>query len=486
MSILDTFFILFESDTKGLDKGLSESDKKSKGLQSTLKETDAVAGKLGNSLAGAIAGLAGVALAALSFTQLTQAVMAATNEADHLNETAERLQVNIETLSAWGDLTKKSGGSVDAFASSIEGLNRNLAQIDVTGKSRAAPFLKELGIDLDDVSNKGKTAMDFLPQLADVFEKLGVSKSIALGSRLGLDQATIMTLAQGRRAVDELLMKEKELGVVTAEQGRIADKFNDTLDDTRHAFRSVWLGISEYVIPPLTWMAEKFQSVALFMRKHSDFIVGALIAVGAAIAYFVVPPLISMAAAAFVVIAPFLGIAAAVTAAAFAFALIYDDVMNFIDGNDSLIGQILKEYPEIMEVINGVIDAFKSLYDVGVMVANFFVDMWNKPGEMFDAFLAKIIGGLKAIPGIAATLFSTANLTGVAQAQLGAASGTALGSQTSNSINNARSKSTSVSIGEVKVQTQATDAAGISKAIGNSIETQMRQAVANYDDGVLG
>ena len=29
-----------------------------------------------------------------------------------------------------------------------------------------------------------------------------------------------------------------------------------------------------------------------------------------------------------------------------AFALVYDDIMNFIDGNDSMIGRILDKYPD--------------------------------------------------------------------------------------------------------------------------------------------
>jgi hypothetical protein len=70
---------------------------------------------------------------------------------------------------------------------------------------------------------------------------------------------------------------------------------------------------------------------------------------------------------------------------------------------------------------------------------------------------------------------------------LGQASGAALGAQTSNSISNTTKggKNTSVQVGKVEVHTQATDAQGISKAIGGTMQTQMRQAVNNFDDGVL-
>ncbi len=549
MSILDTFFILFESDASKLDKGLADSDKKTTKLTDDLKATDVVAGKLGGSLIGAIAGMAGAAMAAMGFAALTGHILEAANAADKLDEMSERTGIAVETLSTWGDLVSKSGGSVEGFAGSIEGLNKQLAQVEVTGKSRAAPFLKELGIDLDDAANKGKTAMDFLPQLADAFSKMDPSKAQALGSRLGFDQATIMTLQQGRRAVDELLQKEKELGVITEKQGKIAAEFNDQMDDTKHAFRSVWLGVSEFVIPPLTWMARKMQEVAQFFRKHSDFIVGLLIALGAAILIYAVPPLLSMAAAAIVAFAPFLILGAIIAAVATAFALLYDDVMNFVEGNDSLIGQILEKYPVIQQIVSAVVDVVKSLgeavawaFETMVDVLSIAIELWRRiinavleftglgtsitdfastiaaafqgmgeiVGGVWDWIIGKVqaaievfqaaINLIKGVAGaISGGLDSAKDALGIGggdaemsksvaagQQQLGAAASSPMAAQTSSSVNNAKqvTQSTSVQVGAVNVQTQATDAGGISKAIGGAIQTQLTQAANNYDDGV--
>lgn len=548
MSILDTFFILFESDASKLDKGLQESDKKTKDLEKDLNAADVAGGKLGGTLMGALAGLAGAAVAAMGFSALTGHILEAADAADKLNESSEKFGLSIEDLSVWGDLVKKNGGSAEGFIGSIAGLNRQLAQLEVTGKSRAAPFLKELGIDLDDAANKGKTAMDFLPQLADSFSKLDAGKAQALGARLGLDPATIMTLRAGKAEVAALLEKEKELGVVTKKQGEIADAFGDQMDDTRHAFRSVWLGVSEYVIPPLTWMAAKMQDVAIFFRKHSDFIVGLMIALGTAVAIYAIPPLFLMAKAAIVAFAPFILMGIAIAAVATAFALLYDDVMNFIDGNDSLIGQMLDKYPAIGAVVNAVIDTVKALGDAIAWVFRTMVDvlqiaaaLWNKLagavleftglGAVIEAFVAGIMAGfgamgdfvtgiwdaiiskvaaaieifqkavnfVKSIGGaISEGLASVKEAVGIesdpkvqeavakGQQQLAGASATPMAGQTSNSVNNAKSvaNTTSVSVGQVTVQTQATDADGISKAIGGTLASQMKQAASNFDDGV--
>lgn len=58
--------------------------------------------------------------------------------------------------------------------------------------------------------------------------------------------------------------------------------------------------------------------------------------------------------------------------------------------------------------------------------------------------------------------------------------------QTSNSISNRTggNRTTEVKIDKVEVQTQATDAEGISKSIGNTLQNQLGQAIARNDDGV--
>lgn len=500
MSVLDTFYLLFDSDASKLDKGLADSEKKAKGLTDTLGKTDDMAGKLGGSLMQSLAGFAGAAVAAVSLGAMSRAIMDATDKADMLSKSAKAANADIETFTAWSDIIKKSGGSAEGFSASLGGLNQQLAQLEVTGTSRAAPFLKDLGIDLNDVANKGKTAIDFLPQLADAFQGMDSAKAIGIGRRLGLDQATIMTLQAGRREIEAMIAKEKELGTVTQAQADIAEKFNDTIDDTNHSFRSIWIGVSEYVLPPLTWMMEKMQTLAIFMRKHSDFIVGLMIALGAAISFYVIPPMLSMAASVIVAFAPFILAGLLVAALATAFALLYDDIMAFIDGGDSMIGAILNRWPIIGEVIRQIAQAFRDLWSTAESVAQFLAAIWDNPTQAFSDFMNFVLNGIKsminAVPGLSSVLGalgidiksgSTAGAVAAGQSALGQASGTALGSQTSNSISNSvkGGKNTSVQVGKVEVHTQATDAAGISKAIGGTMQTQMRQAVNNYDDGVL-
>jgi hypothetical protein len=558
VAILDTFYLLFKSDAKELDKGLDESRKKAKDAAKEIGKADEAAYKLGESIGKSLRNLAGVVAGTLAVHALTESFMGAVDVADKLNESADRLGVNIETLSAWGDLTKKNGGSAEAFIGSIESLNRAMSTMEVTGKSRVAPFFKELGIDLESTANKGKTAMDFLPEIAASFETMDKQKSVAIGQKLGLDMGTIMTLQQGKRAVEELLAREKELGVVTKAQGEAADNFGDQMDDTRHALRSMWLEISTAVLPVMTWFAKKVEELFTFFRENKHLIIGVFIAVGAAIAVFAIPPLLSMAAAALAALAPFLLIGAAIAALAVLFGLLYDDVVNFIEGNDSLIGQFLNEYPQIAAILEGIGDVFKWLASVvsdvgqilwtafvmvfqaagtviggiigfwveklsgvsvvfealGALVSGIFTYWIDLIGKFLDKFggivgIAKAVGGaISGALGAAKTAMGIGEgatpgprqesgatgpygvggaIPGLAEGkqQLGGISGSAIGTQSAAATGARTSnKTTTVNVGEVKVQTQATDAAGISKSIGDTMGAQLRQAASNYDDGV--
>jgi len=83
-------------------------------------------------------------------------------------------------------------------------------------------------------------------------------------------------------------------------------------------------------------------------------------------------------------------------------------------------------------------------------------------------------GAATAVPGLAE---GKAQLGGISGSPIGTQSAAATGARTSN-------RTTNVEVGQVNVQTQATDAAGISKTIGDSMGAQLRQAASNYDDGV--
>lgn len=543
MNILETFLILFESNAEDVQKGADSAEKSTDDLNKKLVSTKGVSEIVGSSFVEMATIAAGAITSVLSLAALTSAVFEAADYADKVGEFSDKLGLNVEEVSAWGDALQVNGGSAEGFRATLETLSVAFTELEVKGKSRVQPFFKELGIDMLDARGKARSVMDVLPELATAFEGLTKQQSAALGQKLGLDQGTIMLLQRGRREVEDQVRIQKELGVVTAEQAEIAGKFNDESDNTAKIFRSIFGIVSTSVLPIFTRLLQSLQTGGKFIQQHSNFVVGLMIALGVAVMTYAVPPFLTLAASVIAAFSPFILIGVAVAAAAAAFALLYDDVMAFIDGNDSLIGQILTEYPIIGSIISGLSDILRGFWDVISWVFNSMLSLlqisvegWKILGSVVFGWVADFVNNSSIIQGVLSSLqamfqgfgnivggvwdWITAKVKafidmaakgvelvkgvagwitggldnmkqslGISQAQdaIATSGSSPVNATTSNvTSNTARtaSKSTSVTTGPITVNTQATDGESVAAALGSTLNDQMRQATASFDDGV--
>lgn len=506
MTILDSFFILFEGNTEKLDKSLDHSEKKSEGLLDKLQKIDPAATKAGEGifkLVGQAAGLLGLGL---SFGALVAGVKETAQAYDDLGKLATRLRSTADAVDEFRDAAELLGIDNEKSTAALTGLDTAI-QDTYLGLGRAKIVFEELGIAVTDAQGKIKPTTDVMGELAGKLEKMERGTQIRVMERLGLDpsllklfNADLAALQKRMADIDKASGFNLEDAVKRSKEYAKAQKALGLEVNVLHMYMGKLL--ESFQIAALPRLTEAMTIATRYVRmfveylmQHRRFVEGVFIAIGGAILYFLVPAAIQGAIAVWAMIAPFALVAAAVIAAGAAFALLYDDVMNFIEGNDSLIGQVLQRWPVIGEVARGIWAALKELWAGAVQVFEFFVDMWNDPQAAFERFLNFILNGIKeiltAIPGVKQAMDLVGwgkgdDSVAAGQRQLGAASASGLASQTSNSISTrTASKTTTVQVGQVNVQTQATDAAGISKAIGGSMETQMRQAVNNFDDGVL-
>jgi hypothetical protein len=530
-SILETFYILFDSDAENVKKGAAEAKQTTDKLNQSLNTTDAIGKKLGSSFVGLIKSAAGIAAAFLSVSAISTGIRSAIQYADRLDELSQALEVNIEDLSAWGDAVQLNGGTAEGFQETAKAMTAALADFATKGKSRVAPFFKELGISMVDSRGKARNFIEVLPDIAAKFEKLGKQEAFGLGRKMGLDQGTIMLLQKGRKEVDEVIKRQKELGVVTKQDAEIAAKFNDQWDYTAIAFRSLFTVVNSYVLPPLTAILKGMEKTIAFMRANKDFVIGGLIALGGAILRFVIPPLITMAVSAAVAFAPFFLIAAAITTITGLFALLYDDIMTFKAGGESLTGDIVKKWPVVIDIIRSIGDTFNYIIDTVKLLYSYLIGLFTDPIGTWRRFKADFLADWEQLVGavpqlgqafeflqnIALKVFDkikerfgaiidlikssynaiTGFFGGGGQAtqniELGKsfinnAATSPIASQTSNSIaNNSRvnSRSVNVQTGDISIQTQATNADDIAGAFGKSLRSEIDQTIDNFDDGVV-
>lgn len=506
MSILDTFYILFDSDASKLDKGLGDSEKKADSLIDKLRGVDKEGAKAGAGLYKMVAQGASLLGVGMSIGALIAGVKSTAAAYTQLEKLALQFRSTAEAVDEFRDAAGLIGITEEQSVGALKSLEAAV-QDTFLGMGRAKKVFEELGISVTDAAGKIKPTTDVMGELATKFKDMDKGTQIRVMERLGLDPALLklfnadMVELQRRMAeVDRASGFNLEAAVKrSAEFTKASKSLGLEVNVLRMYLEKMIEGFKVSTMPffteAMTTATKYVRMFVEYIMQHSRFVEGVLIAIGGAILYFIVPAAIKGALAVWAMIAPFALVAAAVIAAGVAFALIYDDIMNFIEGGDSMIGAIVNKWPIIGDIARGIADTLKMLWQAGVTVFDFFVDMWNDPAAAFRAFLDLVLGGIKAIlsaiPGVSSALkylgfnSETGAALSAGKVQLGTASASPLSAQSSTSIANSSRKQTSVNVGKVEVHTQATDAAGISKAIGGTMETQMRQTVNNFDDGVL-
>lgn len=541
MALLDVFGIVFEGDASGVNDGLETAESSSDDLRKNLIDTDKAAGELGDSFLSLIGSAKGALASLLSLGIATTAVISTAAATDEVGKFSQTLGLNIEEVQAWSEAVVRSGGDANGFRSSIEGLTRGLTDFAVTGGGAAAETFNRLGISATDSSGKVKDAFAILPELADQFGRLTAAEATGFGQRLGLDQGTILLLQQGRQEVEALVARQKALGVATQEDYEIAALFNDTWADTKQLFRAVSITGGSTILPLLTDLLLGVQEFAFFLLDNKALIAGFFIGLAGTIITVYLPAIGAALTSTFALIAPFLAVGAAAIAIGAAIALVVDDIYNFIQGNDSLTGQIFENYPNIQKLIMQIGEAFGLLVEVAKQVGAVLLDVFsvvalgalntlvggiefllgmidnvlglandvgvalsdafNSPKQALDslaeAFKTFVDNFFNLLPDLSGALSSVGGFFGLggneevsnnvylAQNAFKNADANPLNGQTTSSIiNNQASRSTSVQINKVEVNTQATDAGGMASAAGGALSSEMQRAVNNIDDGV--
>ena len=556
MTILDTFFILFDSDASKLDKGLGESEKKAEGLIDKLKGVDKEGAKAGAGLFELTTRAAGLLGIGMSIGALVAGVKATAAAYDELGKLAARFRSTAEAVDEFRDAAGLLGISEETSVGALKALDTAI-QDTFLGMGRAKKVFEEMGISVTDATGKIKPTTEVMGELAGKMKDMEKGTQIRVMERLGLDpsmlklfNADFVNLQKRMADVDKASGFNLDQAVKRAAEYTKASKgLTLEVNTLKMYLEKLTEGFKVAAMPYFTKameIATKYVRMFVdYLMRHSKFVEGFVIAIGGAIAYFLVPAAIKGALAVWAMIAPFALIGLAAIAVATAFALLYDDIMNFIEGGDSMIGHVVARWPIVGEILKALGAEFVFLWDTAKAVWNFLVGMFDDPAAAFEQFksdmsagvekLIETFPGLKEVIGTITDAFTTAadTITGVwdaivaaiqaaiavvmdgintvvsafnkaksflgfgggegsadiaaGKSALGAASSTGLASQTSNSINNTKggNKTTQVTVGKVEVKTAATDAEGISKAIGGSMQSQMRQAANNFDDGVL-
>lgn len=239
-------------------------------------------------------------------------------------ELADRLKVDIEEIQIWSGAMDRAGGSAADLQATIQ-------KLTASGKDNGDVF---------------GTLLD----LADQAETMSKEAFVAKAKELEIDEKTIEVLQRGRKALEEHLKTQKELGAYRKEDAENAKKFKQALSDLLAAWDGLTAYLGRFATPVMEWAAKVLKDVVVFLRNHAPMTAAALAMIGAAIAYKLLPPLRQLPAALSKVWAGFLRFAPFVVVIG-ALALLFDDLWGYMHGEDAEFSEfwaILGTGPELL------------------------------------------------------------------------------------------------------------------------------------------
>lgn len=391
MSILDTFYILFKADTSELKKGVEIAEKEVNRVEKDLEHLSKTSDKVGESFNGVLKSVVGLFAGFTSFHAVLSGAQGAIESIRQVGNASRELNVDVSALDAWGHAVQRTGGSAEQFQSALQGVAEYFGTTN-------------------------EVALKVLPTLAQVFSRLNPRNAQIYGKSLGLDQATILLLQQGRREVEDIIKQQQRFGLVTKQQVEETRKFDNALYNAGLTYQQFYRELVTPLLPGFT-------KAINYLIEHKDLITGTFIAVGGSAALLAAPFVLANISV--------IGLTASVFALIGAFALVFEDIKKFREGEPSVTGYIAR-------------------------------NVQNSPGRSLTlgARLTNFLGIKSENP--------------IIQGLINQIAGRSL---TDN-------RSTSVNIGEVKIVTQATDANGMALGASDSLHKYISQTIDHVDNGV--
>lgn len=308
---IDSLFISLGLDTKNVERDLQQ-----------------VGNKLETGFRGIAARVVAPLVAAFATGQLVTTYL---SQADAIGKLSESMNENIEEMQAWGEAAERSGGSVQGFYQSLGSMNEKVQEFAKFGEGEGKKIFGALGISVKDAGGNVKGTTDLLLELSGAAEKMDKAQFVGFAKKLGIDQGTIMLLQSGSKSVEELIKRQKELGVYTAEDAKIAAQANDAIADFRQVLQHTASIVLRHVVPVLTVLSESLTDIFVYIRKHQPFVLAVFGSIATIVTAKLIPAMTRLAIANAKAVLPLIPLIVAIGAV----ALAIDDLVTYMKGGKS-------------------------------------------------------------------------------------------------------------------------------------------------------
>ena len=333
-------------------------------------------------------------------TAITGLTIASTKATDEQGKLANEIDSTVEEIDALQFALQRAGGTSNGMSTSLQQLSIRASEA-ARGVGSGIEAFGLLGISTTDVNGKLKSTTGLLIEVSKQFVGLEKGKQIELAEKLGL-RDSIRLLQQGPDAIQGLIQEAKALGITTGEDAAIAEEFQDSLVDLWQIIKQTSRTLSRIFAPILKEMVGTFTDwwkinkdlIEQNLPKWIDQFTHAFKMLSIAVAGFLAFKLIgnlgmlitmlkgvtlaTLRASAAAILLPFL-----IGAGIVGFIALVEDAKVFFEGGESVIGDMIKRFPEWENAITNVASILGGVYSLTMMIFDGWSQLLNLDFKQF-------------------------------------------------------------------------------------------------------
>ncbi len=227
MSILDTFFILFQSSAKEVKKDTQEAGKAVDALEKHISDSDKATSQLGDSFKKMITAGVSALGAFATFNSLKNGVLqAATANAD-LERQSRLTGESAASLAAWDAAVVQAGGRAGEFTGWLADMNRQFVNMGM--------------------GNRTGAILQNLRSLSEAWRNAGLSMAdmLAQGQKAGISENIVLLMAQGPEKMDAIIQKYREMNGLSEESAKDARSLTNELQRVKAIGQNAFSSLAE-------------------------------------------------------------------------------------------------------------------------------------------------------------------------------------------------------------------------------------------------
>lgn len=191
---------------------------------------------------------------------------------------AKNIGISVNELTAWQGVAARSGGTAQGIAGTMQGLTNQFQQLALTGQSEVIPYFRAIGVAIADINTgKMRPLNDILLDLSDKFSKMDPAKAQAFGRGLGIDEGTVNVLMKGREAIKALLIEQEKLGHANKADTDAAIKRAAALEKLKQVSEDLGRKFLTALTPAIEAVTNALVKVGIWFQEHPE---AAKIAIG--------------------------------------------------------------------------------------------------------------------------------------------------------------------------------------------------------------